>query len=105
MPPEVPRNRVLFGERQIDHWQDRTFAGKDAAEKERDDGVVDIFAVEMAGDGGAELCQGPGEVGRLRRSGGLGRERACRDRGGAEKQRSSFQGEACQLPCGAFRGL
>ena len=53
--PEVPRDRVLLGERQIDHREDRTLAGKDAAEKERDDGVLDVFAIEMAGNGGAEL--------------------------------------------------
>src|SRR5208282_5696450 len=48
---------------------DRPLAGKDAAEKERDHGVLDVLAVEMARDRGAEFLQGCGEVGSLTRGG------------------------------------
>ena len=103
--PEVPGDRVLFGERQVDHRQDRTLAGEDAAEKERDDGVLDIFAIEMARNRGAELGQGPGEVWRVRRSGGLACECARRNGRGAEKQRSPLQGEPGKIFRRRFHGL
>ncbi len=104
-PPKVPGDRVLFGERQVDHRQDRALAGEDAAEKERDDGVLDIFAIEVTGNRGAELSQSAGQVRRLRRGGGLVGECARRHGGGAEKQRSPLQGKSSNIVCERFRGL
>ena len=94
--PEVPRDRVLFGERQIDHRQDRALAREDAAEEERDHRVLDIGAIEMAWNRGAEFGQRRREVGRLGRLGGGGGrsgERAGRDGGGAEDERASLDRE------------
>jgi hypothetical protein len=55
--PGVVRDRVLLCEGQVDHGEDRPLAGEYAAEEERDHRFLDIFAVEVARNGGAEFGQ------------------------------------------------
>jgi hypothetical protein len=87
LPPGAPFGRCRR-RGQIGHGEEPTLACKVAAEKERDDAVLDIFAIEVAWNGGPEFGQRCREVWRIRRSGGLARERARRNGCGAEKQRT-----------------
>src|SRR5208337_2066470 len=97
--PEVGGDRILLCKGQVDHWKDRPLAGKNAAEIERDHRVLDVFAVEVARNRGAELGQSRGEVdgrtlNRGRGRGGRGgRQCAGRGRRRAEQKRSPLQGE------------
>src|SRR5271157_2494522 len=60
--PEVGGDRILLRKGQVDHWKDRPLAAKNAAEIERNHRVLDVFAVEVARNRGAEFGQSRGEV-------------------------------------------
>jgi hypothetical protein len=93
-PPEVGRQRVLLREGDVDHRQRRPLALVDAAQEEGDDRVLDIRAVEVAGDRGAEAGQRGREiVGRSGRRHPLGRK-PHRGGRGARQQSSAFHPDA-----------
>ena len=86
--PEIVGNRVLLGERKVDHRQDRPLAGEDAAQEERNDRVLDISAIEVRGDSGAKPGQGRGWA--MREVGGLilGRRHGARKAARRKSRRS-----------------
>src|SRR5580700_8826517 len=110
--PQKSRDGILFRKRQVDHRQDGPLAGKDASEEKRHHGVVDVLAVEMAGNGGAKSLQGRGEVGSLSGGGsaitealvlggGSSRDGQESSDAGAGQKRASFHPRF--LPCNLGR--
>jgi len=73
--PQVGRNRVLLAQGGIDHGKHWAFTLIDALQKEGNDGILDIVAIEIARDRASESGEGGGDVVRHPLARGIGARR------------------------------